>query len=51
MSDLKEAEAALEEDSQDQAFSNHVVALPKAPQPKDPRSKHKYNLVYRILFL
>ncbi len=54
MSEPKEAEAALEKDSLDEAFSagvGHVVPSLQPQKPKDPRSRHKYNLVSRILFL
>ena len=54
MSDPKEAEAASEQDSLDQEFYggvSHVVVPPQPPKPKDPRSKSKYNLVSRLLFL
>lgn len=40
-------------DEEEAAFEDGVenIAVPPPLKPKDPRSKYKYNLLFRIFFL
>jgi hypothetical protein len=50
MSDSEEVKVGDEDGSIGSAFGEHVV-LPPPHKPKDPRSKYKYNIIFRLFFL
>ena len=47
--DEKKKEEEEEEEEEEWTKSPHVVG-PSVHRPKDPRSRHKYNILFRLFF-